>query len=229
MVVLPTYNEAENLQPMVECVLGHGPHVLVVDDGSPDGTGDIADGLVLDYPDRVAVIHRSGKLGLGTAYVAGFKQALTQGYDCILEMDCDFQHDPAYLPLLLDGIRSADLVLGSRYVPGGGTPNWSLVRRVISRGGSIYSQVLLGLPYHDLTGGFKCFRREVLAALDLDTVKSNGYAFQVELTNRAHRRGFRIVEVPIVFGERRKGTSKMSADIVLEAAVKVWRLRWNAG
>jgi dolichol-phosphate mannosyltransferase len=227
LVVLPTYNEADNLPPMVESILGHGLHVLVVDDGSPDGTGDIADRLRAEQGGRVDVLHRPKKLGLGTAYVAGFRHALGAGYDYIFEMDCDFSHDPRYLPEFLKRIESADLVLGSRYARGGGTVNWNLLRRVISRCGSLYSQALLGLPYRDLTGGFKCFRRSVLEALRLETVQSNGYAFQIELTYRAHQQGFRIEELPIVFYERRVGSSKMSREIVLEAMLRVWQFRFG--
>jgi dolichol-phosphate mannosyltransferase len=225
VVVLPTYNEVDNLRPMVGEILARGLEVLVVDDGSPDGTGDLAEQLRHECDGLVDVLHRSGKQGLGTAYVAGFKHALARDFALIFEMDCDFSHDPAYLPRFLEGIQNADLVLGSRYVRGGGTVHWALPRRVISRGGSLYSQMILALPYRDLTGGFKCYRRRVLEALDLDTVRSNGYAFQIELTNRAHRRGFKIVELPIVFQERREGASKMSKDIVIEAAWKVWLFR----
>ena len=212
---------------MVDQILPHGVDVLVVDDSSPDGTGELADQLRARHDGRVDVLHRPAKQGLGTAYVAGFKHALAAGYDFIFEMDCDFSHDPRYLPAFLERIQQADLVLGSRYIPGGGTVNWNLFRRLISRSGSLYSQLLLGLPYHDLTGGFKCFRRVVLEAMDLQTVRSNGYAFQIELTYRAHRRGFRIAEVPIVFYERRVGYSKMSRDIVLEAMLRVWQFRFG--
>ncbi|HEX6511077.1 MAG TPA: polyprenol monophosphomannose synthase [Chloroflexota bacterium] len=227
VVVLPTYNEVENVQPMVEQILPHGPDVLVVDDGSPDGTGELADELRERHSGRVDVLHRPAKLGLGSAYVAGFKRALASGYDYVFEMDCDFSHDARYLPAFLDKIASADLVLGSRYVPGGGTVNWNLLRRFISRSGSFYSQVVLGLPYRDLTGGFKCFRRAVLEAISLDSVRSNGYAFQIELTYRAHRQGFRIAELPIVFYERRVGSSKMSRAIVLEGMLRVWQFRFG--
>lgn len=227
VVILPTYNEAGNLPHMVEQLLDHPLDVIVVDDGSPDGTGEIADGLAAAGPERVSVIHRSGKLGLGTAYLEGFKQALAEGYEFIFEMDCDFSHDPAYLPRFLEEIEHADLVLGSRYVPGGGTVNWSLARRLISRCGSLYARLILGLPYRDLTGGFKCFRRRVLESLDLHAVRSNGYAFQIELTYRAHQRGYRIVEIPIIFQDRRVGESKMSRSIVTEAMGMVWRMRFS--
>ncbi|MDE3077325.1 MAG: polyprenol monophosphomannose synthase [Chloroflexota bacterium] len=228
VVILPTYNEAENLPLMVEQVLAHSLDVMVVDDGSPDGTGDIAEGLKRESGGRVQAFHRPGKMGLGGAYLLGFKQALTAGFDFIFEMDCDFSHDPDDLPRLLGQAAGADLVLGSRYVAGGGTINWNVFRQLISRSGSLYAKLILGLPYQDLTGGFKCFRRGVLEALDLDSVRSNGYAFQIELTYRAHQRGFRIVEMPIVFKERRLGTSKMSKDIVTEAAAMVWRLKFSA-
>lgn len=227
LVVLPTYNEAENLQPLIEQVLPHGLNVLVVDDASPDGTGDLAEQLKAQHDGRVDVLHRPGKLGLGTAYVAGFQHALSSGYEYVLEMDCDFSHDPDYLPAFLERIQTADLVLGSRYIPGGGTVNWNFFRRLISRSGSLYSQLLLGLPYHDLTGGFKCFRRQVLEQIGLETVRSNGYAFQIELTYRAHKQGFRIVELPILFHERRVGSSKMSRAIVLEGMLRVWQFRFG--
>ncbi len=226
LVVLPTYNEAENLPTIVEQILSYGPDILVVDDASPDGTGDLAEQLKQRLYPRLDVLHRPRKAGLGTAYIAGFKRALEQDYELILEMDCDFSHDPRHLPTFLERIETADLVLGSRYIRGGGTVNWSQQRKLISKVGSLYSRLILGLPYRDLTGGFKCFRRSVLESLDLDSVESNGYAFQIELTYRAHRKGFRIVEVPIIFQERREGLSKMSRAIVLEAMVKVWHFRF---
>ena len=229
VVVLPTYNEVENLPLIVEQVLPLGLDVLVVDDGSPDGTGEIAEQLKAANAGHLDVLHRASKQGLGTAYVAGFKHGLAAGYEYLLEMDCDFSHDPRYLPAFLERIQNADLVLGSRYIAGGGTVNWNLVRRIISLSGSFYSQAVLGLPYRDLTGGFKCFRRKVLESLNLQTVQSNGYAFQIELTYRAYRQGFRIVELPIVFYERRVGASKMSMDIVLEAMLMVWRFRFGSG
>ena len=213
---------------MVTAILAQGAFsVLVVDDNSPDGTGQIADELKRQSGGRVDVLHRPGKLGLGTAYLAGFKYALAHGYDYIFEMDADFSHDPAVLPQFLEAIQEVDLVLGSRYVPGGGTVNWSLLRRFISRGGSLYARLLLGLPFQDLTGGFKCFRRAVLASIDLDAVHSNGYGFQIELTYRASRQGFRIREIPIIFVDRQVGRSKMSRRIVVEAMLMVWRLRFG--
>jgi dolichol-phosphate mannosyltransferase len=194
--------------------------VLIVDDSSPDGTGAIADRLA-ERHENVQVLHRPEKEGLGPAYLAGFRRALERGAGLVLEMDSDFSHDPAYLPRLLDAARRADVVLGSRYVDGGGVSDWGPLRRAISRGGSAYARLVLGVPVRDLTGGFKCFRREVLEAIDLDAISTRGYAFQVEMTYRALRRGFKVVEVPIVFRERRVGTSKMDLSIVTEA---VWRL-----
>ena len=226
LVVVPTYNELDNLPPLVERILADPAFsVLVVDDASPDGTGRVAQELAERFPGRMQVLHRSGKQGLGTAYLAGFRYALEHRFDPVIEMDADFSHDPADLPRLLQAARDADLVLGSRYVPGGRTENWSRTRRLISRFGCWYSRTVLGLPYRDLTGGFKCFRRRTLEILDLERVHSNGYSFQIELTYRCHRRGLKIVEVPIVFRERRSGRSKMSKGIVLEAMLLVWRLR----
>jgi dolichol-phosphate mannosyltransferase len=222
-LVLPTYNEVENLEPLVEAVLEKLPgsaRVLVVDDGSPDGTGEVADRLA-DREERVEVLHRPRKEGLGPAYIAGFRRALAGGAGLIVEMDADFSHDPAYLPRLLDASAHADLAIGSRYVPGGGVGDWGALRRAISRGGSAYARLVLGVGVRDLTGGFKCFRREVLEGIDLDAVRSRGYAFQVELTYRAIQRGFTVAEVPIVFRDRRVGRSKMDRSIVVEA---IWRL-----
>ncbi len=225
-VVLPTYNERENIAAIVPAILAASPEldVLVVDDASPDGTGPLAQELAGCEP-RVRVLHRQRKEGLGRAYLAGFEVALGAGYGRILEMDADFSHDPSRLPALLATSRDADLVLGSRYVPGGGTRNWGLGRRLLSRGGSLYARLILGVPVRDLTSGFKCFRREVLERIDLRSVTSAGYAFQIELTYRALRAGFRVVEVPIVFADRRVGQSKMSRAIVLEALGKVWLIR----
>jgi dolichol-phosphate mannosyltransferase len=228
LVCLPTYDERENLAPMVEAILRVAPgvEILVIDDSSPDGTGALADRIAAGEP-RVHVLHRAGKEGLGKAYLAGFAWALGRGYGLVLEMDCDFSHDPRYLPELLAAAAGADLVLGSRYVPGGGTRNWGLLRRLLSRGGSLYARTILGLRVRDLTGGFKCFRREVLEGIDLASVSCTGYAFQIELTWRAVRRGFRVREVPIVFEDRRVGKSKMSRRIVLEALRKVWSIRFS--
>ena len=221
--VLPTYNEAENIERLVEAVLERLPEsrrVLVVDDNSPDGTGEIADRLAAAHDD-VSVLHRASKQGLGPAYIAGFREALAGGAELIMEMDSDFSHDPVYLPQLLRAIESADVAIGSRYVPGGGVTEWGKVRRFISRGGSRYARAILGVDIRDLTGGFKCFRREVLEAIDLDDVNALGYAFQVEMTYRAIQAGFRVVEVPIVFRDRTEGSSKMSKAIVAEA---IWRV-----
>ena len=226
-VCLPTYNERENVEAMVDRlgeVLGADGIVLVIDDSSPDGTGEIADRLAAER-DWVHVLHRPRKEGLGPAYLDGFRRALELGADLILEMDCDFSHDPADVPRLIAAAEDADLVLGSRYVPGGGTRNWGALRRLISRGGSLYAQLLLGVPIRDLTGGFKCYRRAVLETIDLDAIHSKGYAFQIETTYRALRAGFRVVEVPIVFVDREVGGSKMSRSIVLEAVWKVPALR----
>jgi len=233
-LILPTYNEAENVQPIVAAageVLARaapdGFRVLIVDDGSPDGTGELADRLAAEH-DWVEVLHRAEKNGIGPAYLAGFRYALDRGAGYVMEMDSDFSHDPADLARLLDAVREgADLALGSRYVPGGGVRDWGLMRRFISEGGSTYARVVLGLRVRDLTGGFKCFRREVLEAIHFDSVRSRGYAFQVELTYRAVQAGFKVVEVPIVFRERQQGTSKMSWRIAAEAMWLVPRLRFR--
>jgi dolichol-phosphate mannosyltransferase len=228
-VILPTYNEAENLERIVGAVLEQLPEsrrILIVDDNSPDGTGEIADRLA-DADDSIAVLHRERKEGLGPAYLAGFRVALDGGAQRIIEMDADFSHDPAYLPELIDATERADLVIGSRYVPGGGITDWGPVRRFISRGGSAYARAALGLPIKDLTGGFKCFRRIVLETIDLDTIEARGYAFQVETTYRAIKAGFRVVEVPIVFKDRADGTSKMSKAIVAEAMWRVPAMRFR--
>ena len=229
LIIIPTYNEKENLGPLLEAIYEIRPdiHVLVVDDNSPDGTGQLVAewAEAPQYEGRLFLLRRAGKLGLGTAYIAGFRWALARSYRRILEMDADFSHNPRYLPDLLAAAEEADLVLGSRYVPGGGVKNWGFWRRFLSRGGSLYARVLLGLPYQDLTGGFKCFRREVLETLDLGAVRSNGYSFQIELTYRAHCKGFKIKEVPIVFEDREVGKSKMSKHIFLEAVLMVWKLR----
>jgi dolichol-phosphate mannosyltransferase len=229
-LVLPTYNEAENVEAFVEAVrekLPASARVLIVDDNSPDGTGAIADRLA-ERHENVGVLHRPHKEGLGPAYIAGFREALAGGADLVLEMDSDFSHDPAYLPRLLDAAQRADLVIGSRYVPGGGIADWGPLRRGISRGGSTYARLVLGVDVRDLTGGFKCFRREVLEAIDLDAIQARGYAFQVEMTYRAIQQGFRVVEVPIFFRDRRVGSSKMSRAIMAEAAWRVPALRFGA-
>ena len=222
-MVLPTYEEAANIERVVEAVrakLPDGGQVLIVDDSSPDGTGEIAGRLANDHA-GVHFLSRPRKEGLGPAYLAGFHHALAGGAGLIVEMDSDFSHEPAYLPRLLDAAERADVVIGSRYVPGGGVSEWGALRRGISRGGSAYARLALGLQVRDLTGGFKCFRREVLEAIDLDSVRSRGYAFQVEMTYRAIELGFDVVEVPIVFRDRQEGSSKMSRSIVLEA---IWRV-----
>ena len=230
VLCLPTYNERENLEPMLRRlaeVLPAGVRVLVIDDRSPDGTGQLAEELAREL-DFVDVLHREQKEGLGPAYLAGFRRALGDGAELVLEMDCDFSHDPADVPRLLEAAEDADLVLGSRYVEGGGVRNWSFVRRFISAGGSFYARVLLGVRVRDLTGGFKCIRREVLERIDLDGIDSKGYAFQIETTYRALRAGFRVREIPIVFVDRVVGGSKMSRAIVLEAIWKVPVLRLKA-
>lgn len=228
-LVVPTYDEAENIEPLVDAALRHLPApctILIVDDSSPDGTGDIADRLAAERGE-VRVLHRTVKEGLGPAYVAGFREALAGGADFVCQMDADFSHDPGDLPRLLAALKHADVALGSRYAAGGGVEHWGPTRRLISRGGSAYARRLLGVPIKDLTGGFKAFRREVLDAIELGTIPSLGYAFQVETTYRAIRAGFRVVEVPILFHDRRVGDSKMSGRIVIEAALRVPAMRWR--
>jgi dolichol-phosphate mannosyltransferase len=229
-VCLPTYNERENLETMVRAlgdVLGPEGRVLVIDDNSPDGTGEVADRIARELP-YVDVLHRPRKEGLGPAYLSGFRRALADGAELVLEMDCDFSHDPAAVPGLIEATEEADLALGSRYVPGGSVGNWGRGRLFVSAGGSLYARLLLGVPIRDLTGGFKCYRRAVLEAIDLDAIHSKGYAFQIETTYRALRKGFRVVEVPIAFVDREVGGSKMSRSIVLEAIWKVPLLRLAA-
>jgi dolichol-phosphate mannosyltransferase len=229
-VCLPTYNERENLAPMLDAlarVLGPDDRVLVIDDSSPDGTGELADRLAARLP-FVDVLHRPRKEGLGPAYVAGFRHALAAGAELVLEMDCDFSHDPADVPRLIAAAEDADVVLGSRYVAGGSVGNWGRLRRAISVGGSLYARMLLGMPVRDPTGGFKCFRRRVLETLPLERIASKGYAFQIETTYRALRASFRVVEIPIAFVDREEGGSKMSRAIVLEAIWKVPALRLAA-
>jgi dolichol-phosphate mannosyltransferase len=227
-VCLPTYNERENLEAMLRALEPLGVHVLVVDDNSPDGTGEIADRLAGEL-DFVSVLHRERKEGLGPAYLAGFRRALADGAELVLELDCDFSHNPSDVPRLVAACEAgADLALGSRYVAGGGTENWGLGRRIVSWGGSFYARALLGVGVRDLTGGFKCYRRRVLETIDLDAIDSKGYAFQIETTYRTLRKGFRVVEVPINFVDRTAGHSKMSRSIFLEAVVKVPLLRLAA-
>ena len=230
LVIVPTYNERANITRLVESVLAQDPRldVLVVDDGSPDGTGAVVD-AIHDREPRVNVIHRPSKMGLGTAYLAGFRWALESGYAFVFEMDADFSHDPGHIPAFLAAIEGADLVLGSRYRHGKVTVvNWPISRLMLSYSANVYARAVTGLPLYDSTGGFKCFRREVLEAIDLNDVRSNGYAFQIEMSFRAWKRGFRIVEIPIVFTDRSEGESKMSRRIVREAVWMVWRLRWWA-
>jgi dolichol-phosphate mannosyltransferase len=232
-VVMPTFNEAENIEPVAAAVLdalasSPGEHrLLIVDDSSPDGTGELADRLAAANP-AVEVLHRQAREGLGPAYLAGFRRALDGGASHIFEMDADFSHDPGDLPRLLAAVADgADVALGSRYVPGGGVEDWGLLRQIVSRAGCIYARAVLGLSVRDLTGGFKCFRREVLEAIGLETVRSHGYCFQIELTQRALQAGFAVREVPIVFRDRRHGHSKMSPRIAIEAFLVLPQLRWG--
>ena len=230
-VVIPTYNERENLSALLPrvLVLGPGYRVIVVDDNSPDGTGALADEFAALYPDRIEVLHRRAKEGLGAAYVAGLHLALERGSDLIATMDADHSHDPSDLPRLAAAAREADVAIGSRYAPGGGTQGWPWHRRFLSRFGGRYARAVLGVPINDLTGGYKVFRRETLAALGLEAIQSDGYAFNIEVTYRAWRRGARVAEVPIVFTDRVIGVSKLSRQIILEAMVVVWRLRLGQG
>jgi dolichol-phosphate mannosyltransferase len=226
LVVIPTYNEAENIPRVVPAVLEAHPSidVLVVDDGSPDGTADLVRNLQRETG-RVHLVVRSGKQGLGTAYVAGFKFALRGGYDVVFEMDADLSHDPAEIPNFLSAIANADLVIGSRYIQGVRVLNWPIQRLFLSYFASIYTRLMTGLPLHDATGGYKCYRRIVLEAIDLDQIRSNGYAFQIEMSYKAWRKGFRLLEIPIIFTDRRSGHSKMSRQIVYEAFFMLWKLR----
>jgi dolichol-phosphate mannosyltransferase len=228
LVIVPTYNERFNIARLIPAVLAQDPslEMLVVDDGSPDGTGGVVDAIAANN-DRVHVIHREGKLGLGTAYIAGFRWALERKYDLVFEMDADFSHNPELLPEFLRTVKEADLVLGSRYQGGRvNVVNWPMSRLFLSYAANIYARGVTGLPVADATGGFKCFRRNVLESIDLNSVKSNGYAFQIEMSFRAWKRGFRLVEIPIIFVDRTEGVSKMSKKIVREAIWMVWRLRW---
>ena len=227
VVCLPTYNERENLSQMIEAIFAtlDQLHILVIDDNSPDGTGQLADEHAA-ADERVHVLHRTAKEGLGRAYLAGFQWALAQGYERIIQMDCDFSHQPKYLVGMLQLAESSDLVLGSRYIPGGGTEGWAWHRRFLSKGGNTYARMILGLPYKDLTGGFKCWNRRVLEALPLADIESNGYVFQIEMTWRAVRLGFSIAELPIVFPDRVAGESKMTGGIVTEAMKNVIKIRF---
>jgi dolichol-phosphate mannosyltransferase len=227
LVIVPTYNERDNVEPITKAALAADDRidVLVVDDNSPDGTGELADQLAAKEP-RIQVLHRAKKEGLGRAYLHAFAWGLEHGYEYLIEMDADFSHDPKYLPTMLDAAeRGADLVIGSRYVRGGGTVNWGPGRKIISRGGSLYARTILGVGIRDLTAGFQCFRRAVLQAIDLGAVKSTGYAFQIELKYRALKAGFRLEEIPIIFEDRRVGQSKMSRKIFVEALTMVWKLK----
>lgn len=243
LIIVPTYNEIENIQSLATAILAVTPDtvdLLVVDDGSPDGTGKAVD-LLVAQNSRVKVLHREKKMGLGTAYVNGFRWGMAQGqsgqsessqssesYDSFIEMDADFSHDPKYLPTMLKLLESHDVVIGSRYVPGGGTVNWGLGRRILSKGGSFYSRMILGAPIHDFTGGFNGWRKSVLEAVDLGSLRSDGYSFQIELKFRAFTRKFRMTEFPIVFVDRKVGKSKMNKKIVVEALARVWGFRWSS-
>lgn len=229
MIVIPTYNEKENITRLIPEVLNQekNAEILIVDDNSPDGTGSLVERVSEDN-NRVHLLRRNGKMGLGSAYLAGFHHALQRpDIDCIFEMDADFSHQPAYIPKFLDAIESADVVLGSRYVKGGGVQNWALSRQILSRGGSAFSRMMLGLPVNDCTGGFRCYRRKVLQSLDLGTIGSEGFGFQVEMLHECNKRGYRIKEIPIVFPDRVQGTSKMSKNIVFEALYLVCRLKFS--
>jgi dolichol-phosphate mannosyltransferase len=232
MVVLPTYNEKENLRPMVEALLALGfaaLQILVVDDNSPDGTGDLAEALKVEYPERLHVLHRAQKEGLGPAYIAGFKKALELGATAILQMDADFSHQPKYLPLLIEKLKDYDLVIGSRFAKGGSVDeNWGLYRKLLSWWANrVYTPSILGIPVYDATGGFKLWRRETLIGMGIERVQSNGYVFQVEMSYLAHKLGYRITEIPIHFPDRQRGKSKMDSSVALEAALRVWDLRWR--
>jgi dolichol-phosphate mannosyltransferase len=231
LIITPTYNEKDTISNLLSEILGIYPSadILVVDDNSPDGTGEIVERLA-KKDNRITCLHRSYKDGIGPAYIAGFKEALKREYSYILQMDADFSHDPKYIPGVFSLAKEYDLVLGSRYIQGGGTRNWGIIRRLISRLGSLYAKLILGLQINDLTGGFKCFNRKVLESIELDDVKSRGYVFQIEMTYRAWRKGFKIKEYPIIFTDRRVGQTKMSRSIFFEAFINVWRLRlrkWN--
>jgi len=227
IVIIPTYNEKENIKKIISKILdlGLGINVLIVDDNSPDGTGRIVDGLAQKFKNKIFVLHRQEKNGLGKAYIAGFKWALAKKYDVIMQMDADFSHDPEYLKIFLKDIIENDLVIGSRYVKNGGTKGWGVGRKMISRGGSLYSKIILGVPMNDLTGGFKCWRADLLEKIELDSVISNGYSFQIEMNYRAATLRRKIKEVPIIFVDRTVGKSKMNKKIILEALWKVWMLR----
>lgn len=229
IVILPTYNEKENITKIVQAIfeLKQPLDILIVDDNSPDGTGKIADKLTYQYKNHLFVLHRQGKEGLGRAYIAGFKWALERNYDNIIQMDADFSHDPKYLKDMLREIKNNDLVIGSRYVKGGGTKGWPIYRKIISRGGSLYSKIILGISLNDLTGGFKCWRANLLKKIGLNAITSNGYSFQIEMNYRAYRKRAKIKETPIIFVDRTNGKSKMSKKIFREAIFKVWQIRFQ--
>lgn len=230
LIVIPTYNEIENLKPLTEAIMSVTPsevEILIVDDASPDGTGRLADTL-MGQQKRIHVLHRSGKMGLGTAYVAGFRWGLENGFEAFIEMDADFSHNPKYLAKMLELLGGYDVVIGSRYVGGGGTVNWGIGRKILSKGGSLYSRMILGAPISDFTGGFNGWRRKVLEAIDLDSLHSDGYSFQIEMKYRAFLGNFSITEFPIIFEDRKVGQSKMNNKIVLEALRRVWLFRINA-
>src|SRR5260370_34989324 len=228
LIIITTYNEIENLRPLLAEIFSYAPEtdVLIVDDNSPDGTGKLAD-EIHNQNSRVKVLHRAGKMGLGTAYIVGFKYAIEHGYDAAFEMDADFSHDPRYLPDFLKAVEYADLVIGSRYIPGGDTPNWSIIRRLISGGGNIFARFMLGIPVHDSTSGYRLYRRRLLENIGLDTVHSQGYAFQIEMAYRAMQQGCKIVETPIIFMDGRVGTSHMSRKIVIEGFTYVFKGRFS--
>jgi dolichol-phosphate mannosyltransferase len=226
IIIIGTYNESENIEALITRILdlNRGLHILVVDDNSPDGTGRIVDGLAAKHRE-ISVIHRPGKAGLGTAYVAGFHRALEAGYDNVITMDADFSHDPKYLPLFIDRMEKCDVVIGARYIAGGGVENWPLWRQCLSRCGSIYARAVTGMPCHDATGGYNGYRREVLEAIQPETIRSEGYSFQIEMKYRSWKKGFRIAELPIIFVDRTRGKSKMNKKIFVEALFMVWKLR----
>lgn len=226
LIIVPTYNEIENIALLIEAVfkVTQDCEILVVDDGSPDGTGRLVDSMAQKQP-RLHVLHRAGKMGLGTAYVAGFQWGFERGFDCLVEMDADFSHDPKYIPVMLENLKHYDVVIGSRYVTGGGTLNWGLGRKILSLGGSLYSRLILGAPIRDFTGGFNGWRRQVLESVNIHTLRSGGYSFQIELKYRAFLKGYRIIEFPIVFEDRKVGKSKMNRRIVIEALQRVWMFR----
>ncbi len=228
LIAIPTYNERENIGALIEQVLANAPttDLLIIDDNSPDGTGQLVDELAKNDP-RIHVMHRAGKLGLGTAYVAGFRYAIANDYDLVFEMDADFSHDPRYLPHFFEAAQDADLVIGSRYIAGGGTPNWKPIRRFISGGGNRFARMMLGIPIHDCTGGYRCFRVSALRTLNLDAISAQGYAFQVELAYNMWKSGYRWRETPIIFEDRRVGKSKMSRKIFIEAFTWVVRARFT--